>query len=457
MAHVERQIFERVRVTKQRTIPLTGDVLVRVGDSVDPQNLVAKADMIPGDPYVVDLQAEMGVRLGPESVSKVMLKRVGDRVKGQEPIAQVKVGVFGDIHVAKSPVDGVIEFISHAYARILIREDAQKAAPVVIVNVARKLDVSPVLLRAYMRYHEGDEVRQGAIIADAPGVGIGDYCYAPATGTIEKICTKTGTVTILRPARPTEVDAYVKGRVAEIIAGRGARITNTADFVQGVFGLGFENYGPIRAVAKTPEAVLGADDVTPEHSGAILVGGANVTFDALEKAVEVGVRGIITGGANHGELARLLGRDIGVGITGQEELALTVILTEGFGTMPMAADAFELLRGAEGRLASVNGSTQVRAGVIRPEIILPRADGDGGPPPRPVEECLLEREHQRGEAAVGSKVRIVRAPNFGRWGTIVALPDEPVAFETEARLQAAEVDLEGRGRVFVPLANLEVF
>lgn len=457
MARVERQIFERVRVTKQRTIPLSGEVMVRAGDSVAPQDLVAKAEMIPGDPYVLDLRAELGIKIGPEDVAKLMLKRVGDRVSAQEPVARAKVGVFGDIHEACSPVDGVIEFISHAYARILIREDAQKAAPVVIVNVSKKLDVSPLLLRAYMRYREGDEVRQGAVIADAPG-GMGiDYCYAPASGIIEKICTRTGTVTILRPAKSTEVDAYLKGRVTEVIADRGARVETTADFIQGVFGLGFENYGPIRAVAKTPDAVIGEEDITPEHAGAVLVGGANATLEALRKALDLGVKGFITGGADHADLAKLLGRDIGVGITGQEDLALTVILTEGFGTMPMAADTFEVLRGAEGRLASINGSTQVRAGVIRPEIVIPRPDGEGGPPPRPVEECLFEREHYRGEAAMGSKVRIVRDPNFGHWGKIIALPDEPVAFETEARLPAAEVELDDGSRFFVPLANLEVF
>ncbi len=457
MAHAERQIFERVRVTRSRIIPLSGEVIVKKGDAVNPGDLVAKAETVPGDPYVLDLQAELGVKLGPEAVGKLMLKRIGDRVMAKEPIARLKVGVFGDIHEALSPVEGVIEFISHAYARVLIREDAQKAAPVVIVNVAKKLDVSPFLIRAYMRCSEGDEVRQGTIIADAPGgVGI-DYCYAPATGIIEKVCSRTGTVTILRPAKPTEVDAYLTGRVTELIGDRGASVETTADFIQGMFGLGFENYGRVEVVAKTPDAVVVADDINPEMGGAVLVGGANVTFEALRKALDGGVKGFVTGGANHADLARLLGKDIGVGITGQEDLAMTVILTEGFGTMPMASDTFELLAGAKGRLASVNGSTQVRAGVIRPEIIIPHPIQGDDQTARSVEECLLEREHERGEATVGSKVRIVRDPKFGQWGKILTLPDEPVLFPTEARLPAAEVELEDGSRLYVPLANLEVF
>jgi len=433
-------IFERVRVTKTRTIPLPGEVVVKLGESVRPGDLIARAETVPGDPFIVDLAADLRGTFNPEQVGKLMLKRVGDRVQAKEVIARRTSGPFGEVHEAYSPVDGVIEFVSHAYARVLIREDAQKAAPVVIVNVSKKLDIRPMLLRAYMRYREGDEVRQGAIIADSQG-GFGlEYCYAPTTGVIEKVCTKTGAVTIVRPTKSTEVDAYLLGRVAEVFPETGARVEATAAYVQGLFGLGFENHGVL----------------TPDLAEAIVVGGANITLEAMRKAVDLGVAGIITGGANHADLAGLLGHELGVGITGQEDLALTVILTEGFGTMPMASDTFELLKSAEGRLASVNGSTQVRAGAIRPEIVIPSLDDDGAAPPRPVEECLHELKHERGDAVLGSKVRIVRNPKFGQWGTVVALPDDPVAYETEAKLLSAEVEFSDGQRIFVPLANLEI-
>lgn len=456
MSRPERQLFERVRISRRRVIPLPGNVLVKVGDNVGPGDLVARAEMVPGDPYIVDLQNELRVRLNPDEVGRVMLKRVGDRVKGNEPIARVAVGPFKDIHEARSPVDGVVEFISHAYSRVLVREDAQKAAPVVIVNVARKLDISPMMLRAYMRYREGDEVKQGAALADAAGSLGTSYCYAPASGVVEKICTRTGTVHILRPARPTEVEAYLEGRVTDVIPEKGARIETTASFIQGVFGLGFENHGPIKMVAGRPEQVLTVEDITPDLAGAVIVGGANVTLDAMRRALEVGVKGLVTGGADEPDLVALLGREIGVGITGQEDLAMTVILTEGFGTMPMASDTFSFLQGVAGRTASLNGSTQVRAGVIRPEIIISLADGDAAA--EALEDRLAETDGDgQGEARVGSKVRIVRNPKFGQWGRIVDWPSEPVVFENEARLPAAEVELDDGSRLMVPLADLEIF
>jgi len=454
MAGRAGRIFERVRVTRRRTIPLPGDVLVKAGDAVQPGDIVARAEVIPGDPYVVDLQAELGVRLAPDQVAKVMLRRVGDRVQAHERIARVSVGLL-DERYALSPVTGVIEFISHAYARVLIREESQHAAPVVVVNVAKRLDVAPMLIRAYMRYHEGDEVRQGAILAESPG-GFGlDYCYAPATGVIEKVCTRTGTVTIVRPAKATEVTAYLCGTVTEVLPEHGAVISTTADYIQGVFGLGFEHWGQLRVVTRDPREVVTAERIGPEHSGAVLLGGAGVTLEALRRCLELGVTGLVTGGANHADLCKLAGKDIGVGITGQEDLELTVILTEGFGVMPMFPDTYELLRAAEGRLVSINGSTQVRAGVLRPEVVLAGSDDDGGSV-RSVEECLAESELERGVPVVGSRVRLVRQPRFGHWGRVVELPAEPVLFETEARLKAAKVELEGGEVVLVPLTNLEV-
>ena len=54
-------------------------------------------------------------------------------------------------------------------------------------------------------------------------------------------------------------------------------------------------------------------------------------------------------------------------------LGITVIVTEGFGDIAMAERTFDMLKDHAGDDASVNGATQIRAGVMRPEIIIPLA------------------------------------------------------------------------------------
>ncbi|GAH13284.1 unnamed protein product, partial [marine sediment metagenome] len=117
-----------------------------------------------------------------------------------------------------------------------------------------------------------------------------------------------------------------------------------------------------------------ADLITDEHKGKILIGGSIITSDALSKAVKVGVTGIVVGGIRHPDLINFVGYEIGVAITGEEDLGITLIITEGFGKMNMSERVFDLFKTFDGFEASMNGATQIRAGVMRPELVIPHQE-----------------------------------------------------------------------------------
>ena len=96
-----------------------------------------------------------------------------------------------------------------------------------------------------------------------------------------------------------------------------------------------------------------------------------INLDAYEKSKSVGVAGIVSGGFDYNSLSDILGYKLGVAITGSENVGPSLIITEGFGEIAMAKRTYELLHSNEGRFASINGATQIRAGVIRPEILIP--------------------------------------------------------------------------------------
>lgn len=443
----ERTVSRRTLLRRERLLPIPGEVLVSRGQSVSPDTVVAKTEVLPGDPYVIDLKAEFRQPLTTQQVSAAMLKRVGDRVNAGEAIAELSRGIMREKFQVRSPVDGVIEFISRAYGRVLVREDPKSAMPVAIVPVAKHLDVWPSTLRMYMRYREGDEVKQGAVLADSPSVSGNDYSYSPISGIIEKVDTRTGYVTIVRPTRPTLVEAYLSGQVESISPEFGAVVACTAAHIQGVFGVGFENYGYLRVIGSDTGKTVDADDLTGELRDQVLVAGRRVTLEAVRKAAAGGARGFVTGGMDHLDLVSFVGSEIGVGITGQEDVPLTIVLTEGFGAMPMAQWTFDLLREHEGKLISFNGSTQVRAGVIRPEVIIPLAGGA---------EVPDELGHG-GQLAPGARVRLLRKPYFGLWGEVVDLPQQAEQIETEATVRVARVKLQDGREVLVPEANVEVY
>jgi transcription antitermination factor NusG len=140
-----------------------------------------------------------------------------------------------------------------------------------------------------------------------------------------------------------------------------------------------------------------------------------------------------------------LGYELGVAITGHEDIATTLILTEGFGEIAMARRTFDLLAENEGKQASVSGATQIRAGVIRPEVIIP-SDGAA---------TLHQRKTEVKGLETGDIVRIIREPHFGKLGSVVALPPELQELETGAKVRVLELELESGERVILPRANIE--
>lgn len=336
----------------------------------------------------------------------------------------------------------------HVVARSEIPGDPQ------MINMCEKIDTEPEMVRRSLLKKEGDKVKKGETLAFKKGflgtkLGQKTY-YSEYDGTIEYVSDVSGQVIIRAPPVPVEVEAYVSGKVVEIIPKEGAVIECPSVFIQGIFGIGGETHGVIKVACKSPEDPLEADMIDMECSGKVIVGGSLVSGDALHKAVEVGARGIIVGGIENKDLSDFLGYEIGVAITGHEKLGLTLIMIEGFGRMNMDKKTFELLRKYEGRRACINGATQIRAGVMRPEIIVPR------------DEYAAKKTHVKeskflAEGMVpGTPIRVIGDLYFGALGHVVSLPVELYKVETGSLVRVLEAELEDGKRIIIPRANAEI-
>jgi hypothetical protein len=194
-----------------------------------------------------------------------------------------------------------------------------------------------------------------------------------------------------------------------------------------------------------PGEALTEAHLTPDMAGQVVVGGSHIPGAVLRKASEIRVAGIVVGAIIDQDLVQFLGYDIGVAITGHEAINLTLILTEGFGSIRMAERTFRLLRQLEGQNASINGATQIRAGVIRPEVIVPRSVADA--PAEDPEGFSL---------SVGTPIRIIREPYFGRLATVTEMPAELQEIPTGAEVRVLRAELPSGERVTVPRANVEI-
>jgi hypothetical protein len=330
---------------------------------------------------------------------------------------------------------------------------ARTAIPseVVTVNVVNQLSIAPGEIKEYMLKREGDRVAEGEPLAQNKPLikWFKNVIKSPIEGTVENISTITGQVLLRKPPRQIELLAYIDGVVTEVEERIGAEIETTATFIQGIFGIGGETHGALQFVVDKAEEILTENKVSAEQRGKIIIGGALVEASAFRKAMEVGVRGVIAGGFNARDLRAVLGYELGVAITGDEDIPTTLVVTEGFGRIAMAQRTFDLLRRREGAIASISGRTQIRAGVMRPEIIIPYD--------RATLEATLEPAYvpETGMRA-GDEVRIIREPYFGQLGTVRALPPELQQIETGTRVRVMEVELKDGQVVTIPRANVEI-
>jgi hypothetical protein len=314
------------------------------------------------------------------------------------------------------------------------------------VRVAEALGLEPSDVPAALLVREGDVVAQDQLVAQTKSF-FGFFkseCKSPVAGTLELVSPVSGHLGVREPPHPVEVLAYVEGQIAEVLPGEGVVVETRGALIQGIFGVGGERQGTLQVAVARPDEPLTEAHVT-DARGKILVGGANVSGAALRRAAESGVAGIVVGAIIDQDLIDFLGYDIGVAITGHEAIPLTLVITEGFGSIPMADRTFALLRTLEGGVASLNGATQIRAGVIRPEVIVPHT--------RPAAALTNGSGY---ELDVGTPIRLIREPYFGQLATVAALPPELQTVPSGASVRVLEAQLASGERVVVPRANVEI-
>ena len=318
-----------------------------------------------------------------------------------------------------------------------------------MVNVANQLNVDASDVEAVMIASEGSQISKNELIAETNGI-FGYFksrVHSPVDGTVESISNITGQVVIREAPIPVAVDAYIKGLVHEVIHNEGVVIKSYGSFVQGIFGIGGESRGLIKMLSETRDSEISAGMINSELQGLIVVGGSFISLEAYKKALKCKVAGVVVGGFNYYDLEEILGYTLGVAITGSEDLITSLIVTEGYGKIQMGQQTFDLLRDNSGRLASINGATQIRAGVIRPEIIIPNNTSR--------EENSARDAKKTSGMIEGSLVRVIRSPNFGAIGAVKELPAELRKMESETMVRVAIIKIDNK--LFeIPRSNLEV-
>ena len=321
-----------------------------------------------------------------------------------------------------------------------------------IIRVADRLGLEPLDVEGKVLLSPGDSVSKNQLICKVESFFgfFNSELHSPLAGEVEFFTEANAHIGIRRPSIPLTVDAYISGKVVAVEENRRVTIETSGTFIQGIFGVGGERRGTVRVLDTAIDQAVTEADIQKIDSleNSILIGGSFFSEAALTLASKKGVSGIITGSIDAETLKNYVGFEIGVSITGDEEVPATLIVTEGFGKLPISPRVMELAKNCEGMLASLNGATQVRAGAMRPELIVPKENS---------EQTNCDSGQPTGELLVNSRVRIIRVPYFGLLGTVEELPSKPEAIESGARVRVLRARLDSSGQVVtVPRANVEL-
>ncbi len=369
------------------------------------------------------------------------LYRSGLRVGGQEVIRRSR----------RLPVGGkVLVEVGDTVTPDQVIAQINPGGYIQYVDIPAQLDIMPDNLGRFIAVREGDMVEEGDLIASRPEP-LGFFSkrvVSPMAGTIERVSRRTGRVTIR--GLPVPIRAFIPGTVVSVKPEEEVVIETAGALVQGIFGVGPEITGILKVVSLNRHLTLSKNDLGVEFRGMILVCCFKVSLSAIEEAARLGVRAIVCGSADKQDLDRFLGEAIGAGTTGHEEIPLSLVITEGFGSLAMVPETFKLLQSLDGRRASVSGATQIRAGIVRPEVIVPNQLG-------PMDTTAgVGLDLRLASLREGSRVRVLQGRGFGQTGTVTEIFPGLVTNDVGARLRMAEVDLGGGIRIKVARTNLEL-
>ncbi len=230
-----------------------------------------------------------------------------------------------------------------------------------------------------------------------------------------------------------ELRAGIPGTIIQVIPGYGAVIQTAGALIQGVWGNGRIDTGVLTNLAEKPDEVLSAGRLDVSQRGSIILAGLVRDAETLQAAAELPVRGLIIS-----SLFPSL-------IPTAREMRYPIVVTDGFGMLPMNSAAYKLLSTSAKREVTLNAEPYDRYAGTRPEVIIPLPVSQDPALPRDVETF-----------APGQQVRLRRPPAAGSIGILMSIRPGLTTLPSGLRASAAEIKLDSGESVIAPLVNLEV-
>ena len=303
---------------------------------------------------------------------------------------------------------------------------------VILLDIARLLGVDPAQARQALRVRAKDRVEKGDVLAELRRGLTRRRVLAPQRGRVMGVDAQARL--LLRVGIEwDEVLAGLNGRVARVLEPWGAVIRAEGSYIEGVWGNGQVAAGLLRPLTARRTAPVDEEDLGLEHRGAVGVAGYCTDPQVLARAEDLSFRGLVVGGLSHACLEQA------------RRVSFPVLVTDGFGPVPMNEEAFRLLSSAEGRSAVVLAEPWDQDFGARPCVMLDLPHITQAERVTPGESLL-----------VGQTVRILSATQPDQVGTLLSSMPRWERLPNGLKALVVDVRLRSGQHIIAPIVNIEI-
>lgn len=322
------------------------------------------------------------------------------------------------------------------------------------IHLASDLKENPQKALKYLLRKQGQNIYEGELLAaKRTFLGLKEkLLLSPVDGVIDFYDQKTGDLRIKLLSKTNKIASGVYGIIDHVdrIAGT-ITIKTRATLIYGVLGSGREREG-ILTILGSASDLIAARKFSSDLQGKLVVGGEILLSEVLEKAVGLSIAGIIAGGINAADFKSIAGGKWNFWVKPWTDIGVTILLTEGFGAIPLGDDVFASLREHNGRFAILDGNRRL--------LILPNQNQESMSSIRKTSLPIqlrpeTEPETGPGELKKGSKVRVTSPPFLGMVGVVEAID------QSATKLPSGVITFIVTGaflsrKIQIPYQNLEI-
>lgn len=360
-----------------RQLPYEGVLSSAIGDLVTPDQKIGYNSFRPPRQLYIDIRnsIDFDKRVTKEDLISGIQVKKGQMVKKGDLLwsknldkAKWEVNALtgkatgGKQLTVNSVYNGEIVNV-HKNGMIIVKEMQEYYTEPVTLTIAGPIGINASEIEFYLQYKIGELVEQGRAIAENPRSIYQRFIFAEKCGYLKAIDKKQGTVTLHFDKKPVAKSAWVNGRVKSLVDKKSVVIESCSSQINGIIGFGGENFGELAVISQKPLALALMKDK-------IICTAFSLDLPFLQAAVKAGIKGIIAPSIKSSDWVLFSGKEMGVALTGDEDLLFTLVILKGFGEYLMDNELLNFFISNQGKTVSLSGRTQIRAGVTRPVVLI---------------------------------------------------------------------------------------